>query len=93
MGSDAVLSSHGHPVSHGWILQCGEGQLREIQALCHQTVPGAGHRARQGLLFFPISDAYPELGRVHTERVHTERIHTERVQRLLICTSDEIALH
>lgn len=56
MGSDAVLSSHGHPLPHGWFLQRGEGQLWEVQTLRSQTLSSARHRTRQGLSsFWPLS--------------------------------------
>ncbi len=63
--SDAVLSSHGYPLPHGWFLQHGEGQLWEVQTLRNQTLPSARHCTRQGwfsfcsflsvFLFLPLS--------------------------------------
>lgn len=56
--SHAVLSSHGHPLPHGWVLQRGEGRLREVQTLHHKALPSPGHQTRQGLcacLFFRTS--------------------------------------
>lgn len=52
VGSDAVLGSNGHPLPPGWLLQRGEGRLREIQTLCSQVMSGARSRARQGLFCF-----------------------------------------
>lgn len=49
MGSDAVLSSHGHPLPHGWFLQCGEEHFWEVQTLCNQAVSSTRYRIRQGL--------------------------------------------
>ena len=50
-GSDAVLRRHGRPLPPGWFVQRGEGQLREVQTLRHQTLSGARHRTRQGSYF------------------------------------------
>lgn len=52
MRSDAVLSSNGYPLPHGWFLQRGEGQFREVQTLCSQAMSSASYRARQGLFSF-----------------------------------------
>lgn len=36
--SDVVLSSGRRPVPVRWLSQCGERELREIQALCHDRL-------------------------------------------------------